>query len=408
MGINVRVSISNRSKELISQLLPLVGDDDLKALNSLDNDELSRDALVSWLTRDIPHNKKSRLLLESLRVALLKDLHESFLMPEKCTEKKKKKPSGWFGTLKLTLLAIAGTVLAVCEAFDGISSILGLFTTLPTVLIFSLVIVSSALSVSVFFGFDLVEISRNLGVKFGRSRQMLDIFMDQVEQIDVIKKDIDDCYSETTDTAELQFFQRTIEMLRIRYNYLDGVRATYTSALKNPYLRVAKLVMASISGAVFFCGGFFAGQSLAIMVGSLFAASVSATFWPIILVGAVVGLAALCIYWFVQRPGLTNLVGRWLGLDRDKIDVFAGDEFVEGRKEELLKLETSVALVQGMRKQLSRLSTFDKMTSQKPLFGGALIPPPPTTTRGMFFKPARSRSLDDLHKLDQTADFGFA
>ena len=78
-------------------------------------------------------------------------------------------------------------------------------------------------------------------------------------------------------------------------------------------------------GLVFFSGGFFTGQSLALALLGLFCASISASFWPILLVSIAVGLAALSVYWFVERPELEKLVGRWFGRDPEKIELLQDD-----------------------------------------------------------------------------------
>jgi len=181
------------------------------------------------------------------------------------------------------------------------------------------------------------------------------------------------------------------KMLCIRYDALDKARNAYTRSLENRYLIAAKFVMAAIAGVSFFGAGFFAGQSLSMWIASSVAGTVSVTFWPIILVSVVVGIAALCLYWFTQRPGLMNLVGRWFGLDKDKIDVFASKEAVHERKEELKNLEKYIPKFENVGKY-SRLFATERpvhtIENKMDVDGH--------TTTPSFFKIKRSRSLNDL------------
>lgn len=68
----------------------------------------------------------------------------------------------------------------------------------------------------------------------------------------------------------------------------------------------------------------------------------AATAWPIVVAGVAVGLAALSVYWFVERPGIENLISRWRGLDKKKIDKLCKAETVKKETEELEELITSI------------------------------------------------------------------
>jgi len=385
MGIeNVMVELSRSSKELLSKVCVLIDDPEIRDWHHAQSTEIQRQALIAMLSREIVYNKKSRFLLESFRAALLHDLHQSFLGTEKRRVKKEKTTGKDIARI---ILAIAGTIFAVCEGFDGISSLIGMFTVVPTLAISLVGLISSALSIVVFYGFDLVEISKNLDVKTGKSRQLLDVFLDQVEQIDHLKRIIIEQCAEANMT-EMRCMQK---MLCIRYDALDKARNAYTRSLENRYLIAAKFVMAAIAGVSFFGAGFFAGQSLSMWIASSVAGTVSVTFWPIILVSVVVGIAALCLYWFTQRPGLMNLVGRWFGLDKDKIDVFASKEAVHERKEELKNLEKYIPKFENVGKY-SRLFATERpvhtIENKMDVDGH--------TTTPSFFKIKRSRSLNDL------------
>ncbi|AHE68274.1 hypothetical protein Loa_02744 [Legionella oakridgensis ATCC 33761 = DSM 21215] len=282
-------------------------------------------------------------------------------------------------------MAFAGTALAVCEGFDGITSVLGLFSSVPVYAVFAAGIAFSILSVVVFYGFDLVEISKNLGVKLRHSPALLDVLLDQIQQIKELRKKIDARYATANNLEELQTMRDMLAMLAIRYQALDDARESYKKALHNPYLNALKTSMALTTGVLFFGGGFFAGQSLAMVtIATLFGASVTATFWPVVLVSVAIGLAAFSIYWFVERPGLENLVGRWFGLDKDKIDLLADEEIVQKQQEKLTMLDSKIAARLESQQQLTTMhQTVERLEK---------------TTQVLQFRsqPAESREHDEV------------
>lgn len=351
------VAISKRSQQLIGQLRYLVDDDTLHQWEKCRNNQLSLAEIVAWLSQPRQSDKESRFLLESLYASLLHDLGESFIPPDDDADKKEKPPVRWFGKFQFIFLAVAGTILAICQGFDGIASLLRLSSVVPTAVVFIAGFAFSVLSVGVFYGFDLVEISKNLGVKVTKSYQLLDTFLEQVKHINKIIKAIDDCYTEITDVEVLQLFKKMLALFYERDNALDEARAVYTTALNKPYLKFAKLISSAMSGVLFFSGGFFAGQSLVFSIVGLFSASVTATSLPIVLAGIAVGLAALSIYWFVERPGFENLVGRWLGLDRSNIEALADEDVVRSHRQELLKLERKIIRQMDGLQQMTLLNS---------------------------------------------------
>ena len=394
------VTLSKCSIELLILLYSSRADSEVEIYKLQENHRIGRADLVVWLNKPMESSKKSRFLLESLCASLLQDLHDSFLDTDPDHDKLEKKPAG----LLFFLLAAAGTLLAICEGFDGIASILSLFTAVPTLAVFIAGIVFSALSVVVFYGFDLIEISKNLGVSLGRSRELLDVFLEQTAYINNLRKEIDDCYPEISDLAERQELREMVNMLVSRSNALDEARKKYAMELNNPYLKAAKLVTASVAGVLFFGGGFFAGESLALAIAGLFVVPALVPLWLVFVASTTVGLSAFSIYWCVERPGLENLVGRWMALDKDKIDAFAGDDVVTKQKQDLHILEKKVARVDQLYKKASGLTLFDKITSQvlvRPDFNACNKSESKVNSKSHPFFKERSRSTGDLESFEQ-------
>lgn len=412
MEISLTITISKHSKQLINELAPVINDSTLQEWNQHIDDELKRSTLLDWLSLSITNEKKSRYLLESLRVSLLQDLLDDLKKSSNQLNKekgeKKIQSRAWYKNPHFMVLATSGTVLAICEGFDSITSILSMFSAVSMSVMFIAGVISSILSVLVFFGFGLVEISKNLGVKLSKSRHLLDICIEQVEQIVELRKCIDHHYSLVTDVRDHAQLRAMVIMLQARYNDLDDARQAYIKLLNNSYLKAAKITVAILTGLLFFGSGFFFGQSLALMVASIFVVGVSMTFWPVVLASVIVGLAAFSVYWFVERPGLTNIIGRWIGLDQDKISQFADDDMVQEHKEELSNLEEKITHLEHLESKILVLSKFNqlpKLDSQgeQSSLGSESLGSIARNDQS-FFSHKRSYSLNDLQVLDEGID----
>ena len=327
---------------------------------------IQRTQWVAWLKTELFCDKKSRLLLESLRAAILRDVGKSFLPPNESRNLKIKKRPGWRGWMQFWHLVIAGTILALCQGFDGITSILGLFSSLPTILIFGVGLTFALFSVVVFYAFDLVEISKNIGLKVKKSHQLLDVLLAQADCLNKIAQGADDHLLDVSDPEELDSLSELLEMLVVRYRSLSIARDRYKKNFDEHPMQFAKGLAASIVGILYFGGGFFAGQSLGIAVTGLFTVSAVATFWPVVMTSMLAGIAALSVYWFLERPGIENLVGRWFGMDKDKVGALS--DAVDNHEKSLAKLKRGIVA----RQEISDLRRFATCLSESSAGTGCL------------------------------------
>lgn len=296
--------------------------------------------------------EKERYYIEALIAAHLKDM-ETALQVSKIGEKKK---SNWWSRLKFILLVAAGTVFFGCEGFDGVTALLGIFN-LPTVGIFVAGTVFSVLSILVFYAFDLVEISHNLGVNLKSAPKMVDLYTKELESIKALRIKINSEWRKKTTPQELEEYIKLIEALKARREEILQDVEKLEKSLDRPILKAAKLVTAAITGVIFFSGGFFAGQTVALAIATAIAGSVSATFWPIILVSVGVGLAALAVYWFVERPGIENLIGRMIGLDKEKIEKLTDKK---ENHDEKLEIQSLLENINNQKDQLNHVSSTEE------------------------------------------------
>ncbi|MDI9818953.1 MULTISPECIES: hypothetical protein [unclassified Legionella] len=359
------ITLSGKSKDLISRLI----EKDPTLIEDLQDSNQPRETLTylqlhQWLTRQRPLDKENTFLLEALEVALLKDLNRTLAARQQSSpQSKPAKPSRWGSKANFILLAIAGTVYFGCEGFDGITAMLGTIPSVPSIAVFVVGTVFALLSIIVFYSFDLVEISKNLGVKLSSTSQLLDVYLNKVKQIQEIRKQLSNPTGKSKDVLEEEFL--IASMLLAKHEALKEVREKLKSALDNKLLKAGKVLTAAIAGIIFFSGGFFAGETVALYVASCFFASVSATFWPVVVASVLVGIAAFSVYWFVERPRLQNLIGRWVNLDADKIDTLCNEELVIQEEKELRNTHDNLNELVKTKKTNSELTETNQQLSEE-------------------------------------------
>ncbi|QBR85134.1 hypothetical protein E3983_12695 [Legionella israelensis] len=310
------IKLSKHSKRLMSQCLG----------TEVTVSDITTDTLLIWLNKEEScvdsAVKDKRFLLESIRAALLRDYknHLSECDPDQKDKKEKKR---WPAKIKFALLVIAGTIFYGCEGFDSITALLGIFN-LPAVATFIVGSVFSIFSILVFYGFDLQQISQHLGVKIKNAPKLLDLYLKQLKYARELYTQIS-LKAKTASKEDLNNYLAILNYLESRKGELQETQKTFDKAIHHPALVVAKYATAAVAGVLFFGGGYFAGQTVALAVVGLFIASVSPVSWPVIAISLTVALAAFSIYWFVERPFVQNLIGRWMGLDKDKIEQFSDE-----------------------------------------------------------------------------------
>jgi hypothetical protein len=356
------IELSTTSQDLISKLCEKNANFGLNQVATIE-----RADLLKWFGEKHPiHNEEDTFfLMSSLKASLLMDLNDS-LNP--FAPKKKSKKGGWSGKTKYALLALAGTVYFGCEGFDGVTAIMGIFSSIPTIALFAVGTVFSVLSIIVFYSFDLVEISKNLGVKSSDAPKLVDVLLDQFKQIKTMRAQLSKAANKNQEGLENDL--AIAKMLLIMHQELNESRMKIKMALENPYLKIGKMITAGVAGIIFFSAGFFAGQTVALAIAGLFVTSIAVTAWPVLVASIVVGLAALSVYWFVERPGIENLISRWRGLDKEKVDMLCKSKVVDRETEKLESLihnleekiqlhKTSTATqlrVQELEKEVARLN----------------------------------------------------
>ena len=300
--------------------------------------------VMSWLEIEQMKNAKKsnekkqkiEFILISLRTELLQDLFLSMKGDDASLPKEIKNNTR--DKIKFTLLTMAGILVAASQGFDGIVTMLSIFS-LPSAIILSAGFAFSLLSVFVFCGFDLVKVSKALGVKLSDAYKLLDAYLLQLQMIKLIRKKIDDCYLADLSPSELQQLESIISMLQKRFESLTKASKQFEQALNSGNIQTVKSLISGVSALLFFGGGFFTGQSVALFMSSLIINSAIPPFWPVLIFSAIVGLAALSIYWYIERPVLNQLVSSWFGLNEESVQKLCDSSLAtkEAKKLENLK-----------------------------------------------------------------------
>ncbi|CEG58841.1 hypothetical protein [Legionella fallonii] len=388
MSMSVKIVLGKRSQELIEQyinLCPFHVTELKQFASSLDSMQL-----IAWLRDDVTipsyvslrSRQEIEFVLALLRVELLNDLLNS-LAGENPSKEVTEEPSSEYATLKLILLALAGTLFAGCEGFDSITTMLGVLS-LPSVLILIAGLAFSILSIVVFYSYDLIQVSKNLGVPLREAPKLLDIYLQQMNGIKNLRKKIEGYQLATLPLEELIQLQQTLVMLQIRFQSVAEASNQFNNALNSSKIQRGKFIVTSLAGLLFFGSGFFAGQSVAMFVAAFYIPAVLPTFWPVILFSTLVGIAAFALYWHLEQDGLNKLVSGWFGLDEDKIEQVCNTKRLdsESHKLELLKQKIiSTARLTGhldtLQNELIRVHEKEEVPPSDP----TVQPPPISTTK---------------------------
>lgn len=354
------VQLSEKTQVLIEHFNNLAGfNNDLYPLVPV----IDAEVLVAWLSNSVlipahvtaKTKKELEFTLVSLRVELFRDLLLSMGIKHEILSKQEKAASQ-LARLKFYFLAISGALFAACEGFDSITTLLSVFS-LPALVTLLAGFAFSILSVAVFAGFNLVQVSKNLDIKLTDAPKLLDLYVLQMVEIKSIRKKIASYNLATLSRSDLEHLSCIVLMLQKRLASLGESCQQFAVALNSSKVGVAKAIFGGLSGILFFGSGFFAGQSVAVFLLSLaIAGGVSASFAPVVLFSLAVGFAAFSVYWYVEKVGLQQLISGWFGLDEDKIAGLCEQEQLNMQAQKLNVLQEQVDSMIEKNRILERLT----------------------------------------------------
>ena len=228
----------------------------------------------------------------------------------------KKKPYRY----QLWLLIISGTLCALCEGFDSIVALLGLFFTTPGVLVCAVGLVFAVISSIIFYSIDLHEVAAQLDLGINASRAALDNAITELDHLTdeyaVFEKKI----FQTTSPVVLNGYLIQVNRLLKRYEALEALRRVYREALDNAFLCYMKKMMSLLASVLFFGNGFFAAQAVV-----LFFIPTCLMTWPALIFCSVVGCSSCWVHWAIDGPDIENIISSWFGFDSAKLEQLFDD-----------------------------------------------------------------------------------
>lgn len=331
-----KLVLSSKSNTLLSSLIELAG--------PVLPQEINSEAIIAWLKESyLAPAECPKEEYEFLRAGLTASLLEDLLL---CLSDGQDIPQedsniSCSKVWQIASLGIAGTLFAACQGFDSIVGMVSMLP-IPVWAVLLIGIAFSILSVVVFYSFDLIQISQILGVKLSDTPKLLDTYLLQLNHLKAIRRKIATYNLTQLTDAQLAQLTQLLSMLQARTHALIQDGKQFDEALNSIPLRVAQVVFSGIGGLIFFAGGFFAGQSVAVFILGLFIASVSPTFWPVILFSIFVGLAGLYLYWYLEHNDSNNLISRWFGLDKETINELCDVPNLEKQEAKIEQLKNNV------------------------------------------------------------------
>ncbi|HAF88132.1 MAG: hypothetical protein CMF38_05305 [Legionellaceae bacterium] len=316
-----------------------------------DNNQISSTSLKQYMAREDAIDERYYFLREQLHLRLLTDLKHK-LMPHSALLPSITTPT-LGAKIKFFLIALAGLIFFSCEGFDGITAILSV-TSLPLAVTFAVGTLFAILSIGLFCLLDLVDISRALNLSRSDSARVVMIYEQEIWSIKALLSHLQHHILDEDLTA-IRCHQETLKMLKEKHAALAFFRQKLEKTLHNPWLKVAKTTFSIINALIFFSGGFYAGQTVALSITGLIGLSALGVTAPFVLgVSIAVSIAALSIYWYVERPALNNLVENIMNFDREEIETLIAPEAVKEVEDQFDVITTQLQQRAGELERLPR------------------------------------------------------
>lgn len=321
------------------------------------NEELIKPAISS-----VKEQQELELILMLLRTELLHDLYLS-MTGEDINSKESIAGSSYADKIKFVLLFCAGILVAGCEGFDCMVTMMSIFS-LSSTIIFACGVIFSICAIIAFCGFKLANLSSSLGVRLVDAHQLLDTHLRQLDTVKLIRRKIADYNLNELSRSELKELEQIIIMLQQRLVHLAATSKQFDEVLNSKSMQWAHMALSGVIGALLFGGSFCAGQTVSLYVLSMLMIAATPASLPVILFSLLVGSAAISLYWCFDFPGLKTLVSSWLGLSEEKINTLC-DENLLAEAKKLNKLKEKVISAMHLKGQLPQWGSKDSVNDER-------------------------------------------
>lgn len=330
---------------------------------------------------DNPRTKQI-VAIEEAKLAVMKVIlarHQRMKMLKEADLNYKKPRSSMIKAAFGTVVGL-GTIMAVCEGIDGISSMLAMFNIAHNVIMIP-AIAFSILSAFIYFGFDLHEISQDLGISFMEVKSRL---MPVIEQQQLLTKaykylhqQFDElCKEENPDSGRLQELSEQFDELRKMKADVDAqVKQLTNRSSKQSKRRVAaKASLTASAGLLYGASGFFFGKGAALFFLNVAVAVTVPQVALVIALGVICASLALVSFWYLERKGVFRLVNKLAGMPSDPLNALKkdnkklqkADDNIDVRKESVERKLQSQTLEQALTKeQNERMDISSKLIAEQ-------------------------------------------
>jgi hypothetical protein len=246
-------------------------------------------------------------------------------------------PSSSLITL-LAALGFAGLVNFCMWGFDGVISVLQLFTSNPLLLYLPGAFFAFIAGL-IFISFDFTQAAKELGVDYFEFSSRVNDYIEQDKLIKHLLRSLDlELLSRTTLSQQEQTC--LFALLKQQAERLASQKKRLRSSGNDPFVERAEKISSCLCGFLYFFDGFFCGQAGAMFllgvssIGAGMASPLGA--FLMIGLGLISAIGAASFYCLVQKKSVEYLVSAALGVNKEKIE-----EFCKSSRETAIEKELS-------------------------------------------------------------------
>lgn len=221
------------------------------------------------------------------------------------------------------LLGGAGVLNAALAGFNGIASVISIFTSNLALAILPGLVFATIAAV-IFVGFDFSQAANNIGIKVFKDRRVLGDMLKKQKQLQHFLNSTD---ALMTTMATRQSIGDLKSLLKVIDKQVQSVN-TFSYALNDTLTAPSKFnkfkkACGVFCGALFLFGGFFCGQAGAMFllgeVSMVAAMSTPAGLALVLILGCLSAVGAVSFYSMVQRPAVESLIGKFVGFTPETV-----------------------------------------------------------------------------------------
>lgn len=225
----------------------------------------------------------------------------------------------------LSALGFVGIVNNSLKGFNGIVSILRLFTLNPLAL-YPAGVFFALISATIFFSFDLNQSAKFFGIPFFEHSDVMQNLMEQERLLKSITRSLDKDLIQIKTRAQRERTRTLIHVIQSQLNQLYHYKKQLKKQSEATYIKVIEKLFAAVCGLLFLFNGYFTGQAGAMFLlgASSIAAGMATPLGAFVMIslGIIASIGAFAFYAIVQRRGVESLVRSLMGFNKEQVKSF--------------------------------------------------------------------------------------